>query len=235
MIDSNIDGTIDYKELCNQIKYHWDKDKRPAIVIMTWGTTIYGSIDEVNKIIKFLKNKKIDYYIHLDAAFYGGIPKNQIHAPIINNLAELDIDSISVSLHKFIGNSLVSGVVLKLKNMGNNNYVTYIGQCDSTFLGSRSILPFSTYQRVNEILNRSNKNEYFSNIKYFKDGLNRANIPYKNEKNSNIFLFLNLNEMIAKKYQLAKYAENAYHVIIMPFHERKQIDGLIKDLKKNYK
>lgn len=231
IIQTNNDGTIDCDMLLNIIEKNWDLEKKPAILVLTWGTTVYGSVDNIKYIIKKLRQRKIPYYVHLDAAFYGGIPKNQKSAPLIKNLNKLNIDSLSVSLHKYIGCSLVGGVVLGKRINKKNNYISYIEQEDSTFLGSRSILPYSTLYHVNKVLNRSNCMDYSDNVDYFEYKLKENNIQYKKYKNGNIFILYNIENDIAKKYQLAALEiEKAYHIIIMPFHKKKSLDCLINDL-----
>ena len=234
-IKANNDGTINSKQLLEIVRKNWEKNKNPAIIVLTWGTTVFGSTDDINYIVNRLRKDKIEYYIHLDAAFYGGIPHNQNSAPIIQNLEELKLDSISVSLHKYIGCSLVGGVVIRRKSKVKNQYISYIGQEDETFLGSRSILPFSTYYRVNRVLNRSNKNDYVDNIKYFETKLKENKILYSKYSKGNTFILYNVEREVAKKYQLAALSDNtSFHVIIMPFQGKKQIDELINDLKKMY-
>lgn len=116
---------------------------------MTWGTTKTGATDDVAEIIKRLNALNIPHYIHLDAAMYGGIPKNQINAPILPDLKNLDVDSVSVSLHKYIGSHTVNSVVIS-KNKPECDVVDYIGMTDTTTAGSRSFAPFSTMQRIIE-------------------------------------------------------------------------------------
>lgn len=235
IIPTNEDGTINCEQLIDTIEQNWKLEKIPAILVLTWGTTVYGSIDDIEYIVKRLKSMKIQYYLHLDAAFYGGIPKNQKKSPLITNLKKLDIDSLSVSLHKFIGCSLVGGIVIRKKSENKNKYISYIGQEDSTFLGSRSILPFSTLYHVNKVLNRSNSEEYNKNIEYFEQKLNENKIKYSKYKKGNIFILYNVKKEIAKKYQLAALKhKNTYHIIIMPFHRKAELDCLIGDLIKMY-
>lgn len=235
VIPANNDGTINSEELLRKIENNWKSKKKPAILVLTWGTTVYGSVDDIEYIVKELKKKGINYYLHLDAAFYGGIPKNQTKAPLIKDLNQLDVDSISVSLHKYIGCSLVGGIVLRKKANNSENYIAYIGQEDSTFLGSRSILPFSTLYHVNRVLNRSNSEEYNENIDYFERQLRNNKIEYSKYKNGNTFILYNVSKKIAQKYQLAALNQKkSYHVIIMPFHQKSELDELINDLIKMY-
>ena len=100
---------------------------------------------------------EVPHYIHLESTMYGGITKNQINSQIsnlLNKLGELDLDSISISLHKYIGNSRVNGILL-VKCQTNENYIDHIGQRDITrditFLGSRDFPAFSTLQRIKEL------------------------------------------------------------------------------------
>ena len=135
-------------------------------------------------------------------------------------------------MHKYIGTALVNGVVLWKKKNLKNNYITYIGQNDNTILGSRSLLPFSTYYRVNKILNRSEPNKYLENVNYFQNQLDKNLLKYSKTENSNIFVFENLHKYIIKKYQLAEINNNRCHIIIMPFHSKKYINELVRDIKK---
>ncbi len=230
-IDCDNQGKINIINLIEKVEDNWQKKHKSAVILLTWGTTEMGAIDNIEKIINILKIKKIPYYIHLDAAFYGGIPKNQDKAPIIN-IKSLNIDSISVSLHKFIGSSLTNGVVIWKKSFETSKYITYIGQKDNTILGSRSILPFSTYYRVSKILNRSESNKYTRNVNYFQNQLDKNLIEYIRLDNGNIFVINNISNDVAIKYQLASIKNtNQYHVIIMPFHEKKYMNELINDIR----
>ena len=112
-VSSNL-GKISVDELMEKITYNYKEKKSPAILLLTCGTTALGSIDDVVKIKEKLNELQIPHYIHLDAAMYGGISKNQIESPISDLLLEiptLDLDSISISLHKYIGNHRVNAMV----------------------------------------------------------------------------------------------------------------------------
>lgn len=95
-----------------------------------------GSIDDIDWIIKKLVENKVPNYVHIDAALYGEIPNNQIDAPNDNlkEIASLGIDSISISLHKYLGIPRTNGVLLA-KSQINNKFIEYIGQSDVTLCG----------------------------------------------------------------------------------------------------
>ena len=226
-------GRISVKKLLEVVERDKKNGVDGAVVVLTWGTTCRGAVDEVKKITDGLKALGIDYYCHLDAAHFGGIAKNQTDAPKVERLSELGVDSVAVSMHKFMGTARVNGVLLALTRR-DRPVIDYIGQEDSTLLGSRDYLPFSTYQRAREMLLRRDSGHYSANIRYFEDGLNRAGIAYERFENSNTFVILKPYEDICKKYQLATFFDydglEKAHVIIFPFHKKEIMDELVEDL-----
>lgn len=233
-VQSNSDGTINVKALKQQILKDMQAGMKAVILVLTWGTTCKGAVDEVKQITSFLQDKNIPYYCHLDAALFGGIPNNQVNAPLIANIKDLNVDSIAISLHKYLGSARVNGILIAMERQ-KRKMVDYIGQEDSTLLGSRDFLPFSTYQRVKEILLRSPKNRYNENVEYFENGLNKYNINYEKDPNSNIFIIKKPSNAICKKYQLATFSDSNKnqhaHILIFPFHKKEIIKELLIDLK----
>jgi len=148
------------------------------------------------------------------------------------------VDSVSVSLHKYLGASRANGILISLKK-GLSKKIDYIGQDDSTFLGSRDFPPFSTLQRIKEFKSRKTDDHYYKNVKFFADLLNENGIFFEtfNDK-TNIFVINKPSEALCKKYQLATFsadgAEKA-HIIIMPFHSVKVMKEFASDLKNDYK
>ena len=234
VVESNEDGSINCSKLINSICLDISKGINEFVLILNWGTTCKGAIDDVKYITKFLIKNNIKYYCHLDAALYGGIPHNQLKAPVLKNIKKLNINSIAISLHKFLGTSRVNGLLLSL-NQVNNRVIDYIGQEDTTILGSRDLAPFSTYQRTKEMLFRVNKNDFNNNVQYFENKLNSNCIwHFKNDK-SNIFILKKPSDYICKKYQLATFNDadgsQKCHIIIFPFHKKYVIDELVDDIR----
>lgn len=228
-------GRIDTEEFFEVVERDRKNGINGAIVVLTWGTTCRGAMDEVKIITDGLNQRGIKYYCHLDAAHFGGIAKNQVNAPFVDNLSELNIDSVAVSMHKFMGTARVNGVLLAL-NRKDRPVIDYIGQEDSTLLGSRDYLPFSTYQRAREMLLRRHKGHYSENILYFENRMKEMNLQYERFETSNTFVISCPSDEICKKYQLASFldeiGEKRAHIIIFPFHRKEIIDELIADLKK---
>ena len=235
-ISSDKYGRICIDKLLNKIENDKKNGYEGAILVLTWGTTCRGAVDDVKKITEALNSKKIPYYCHLDAALYGGIAKNQENAPYVENLSELGVDSIAVSMHKFMGTARVNGVLLALGRQ-NRKIIDYIGQEDSTLLGSRDYLPFSTYQRAREVLLRRSPKHFCENVNYFEQKLINNNIHYQKFENANIFVINKPTDEICRKYQLASFidenGEEKAHIIIFPFHKKQIIDELVCDISGN--
>ncbi len=204
-----------------------------VILVLTWGTTCRGALDDVKQITSALLERGIPYYCHLDAAHFGGIAKNQIHAPCVADLEELGVDSVAVSMHKFMGTARVNGVLLAL-NRRDRPIIDYIGQEDSTLLGSRDYLPFSTYQRAREMLLRREPTHFCRNVLLFEKKLREAEITFEREGDSNTFVVIKPDEDTCKKYQLATFLDRdgieKAHIIIFPFHREEIIEELVADL-----
>ncbi len=238
-IESNIDGTINAEKLIQEIVSNYSKDKTPAILVLNWGTTVVGAVDNVKYITDKLNELGIPHYVHLDAALFGGIPKNQTNAPSIKDLDSLGVDSVSISLHKYIGSNMTNGVLICKKDIlkrKNNLQIEYIGQEDPTYLGSRSVLPLTTYYKMLKLYERTFSEEYENNIEFFKKCADEKGLPYEIIGNSNIIVVNIYNSDIQHKYQLATFGENneKAHIILFPYHKKEVIMELVDDLVKVY-
>ena len=224
---------IDSDVLLNEVRKNWNEKKEPAVILLTWGTTKSGAIDDVAKISKTLNVEKIPHYIHLDAAMYGGIAKNQKQAPSVPNIEKLGVDSVSVSLHKYFGNQDVKSAIIT-KESPMAPVVDYIGQVDSTTAGSRNLNPFSSLQRVTEALERKMPDNYIKNINCFDNLLKEHKVNFTRESKSNTFVIDKPSEKICKKYQLSDFKDDngidKAHIIIFPYHKEKVMKEFVKEL-----
>jgi len=228
---------INLEMLFNAISQNFFKYGAPAILILTHGTTKYGVCDDVDAIVSYLKRHSIPYYIHLDAALYGGIPNNQSGAPLILNAKERGINSVCVSMHKYLGFPDVHSVFVATKKP-ECKQIAYIGQHDTTVSGSRSIPAFALYNHILEQLNTQESDTYNKNIVYFEGLLQDAKIKYYREPLSNIFVFNSPSEAVCKQFQLSCFIEQENdlnvekaHVIIFPHHEKAEMQRLVNAIK----
>lgn len=106
-IVANKYGAIDIDILIDSI----DKSK-PAILVLTLGTTMTGAIDDVRTIIHRLDAAGItNRYIHCDAALHGNyLPFMEETSEI--NFANLAIHSIAISPYKAWGSSIPNSIFL---------------------------------------------------------------------------------------------------------------------------
>ena len=232
-IETDSKGRISVPKLIEAVERDRERGFEGAILVLTWGTTCRGAVDDVKAATEALRQLGIGYYCHIDAAHFGGIAKNQEHAPKVESLATLGADSIAVSMHKFMGTARVNGVLLALTRR-DRPVIDYIGQEDSTLLGSRDYLPFSTYQRAREMLLRRHSGHFCENVLAFEAKLKVAGIAFEREGDSNTFVIIKPSDDVCKRYQLATFLDTdgreKAHIIIFPFHKTEIMDELVKDI-----
>jgi len=231
---SSKDERIDVDKLIEAIRFNHENAQESPVLLLTWGTTKMGACDDVIQITTRLKALSIPFYVHVDAAYFGGIPNNQIEAPVCPSLKAMNADSVSVSFHKFFGVPNINSVVLS-KDKGDGNYVSYLGHRDTTLLGSRSFPILSALQRIKEILQRSPSDTYIKNIKIFEGQLMQAGLIYFRAPLSSIFVIPCPSKTLLSRYNLASFEgvtrpQSLAHLIINPFHTPKELDDLIQDL-----
>ena len=237
-IPTTTNDKLNLEVLFQQIKANYQKDGAPANLVLTHGTTKYGECDDVDAIVQFLKTEQIPYYIHVDAALFGGIPNSQLDAPLLLNAKARGIHSVSVSLHKYVGFPDVKSVfVATHKPMGQK--IAYIGQRDTTVSGSRSIPAYALFNHVQEQLNEQDVTLYAKNIRIFSKLLEHNHVPYYRAHNSNIFVVDEADDDVCKRFQLSCFdtVENGKnkrkaHVIIFPSHREKEMQELANALQK---
>jgi len=220
-------GEIDYGDLY----LYLSKDKKPPIINLTIGTTFDGAIDSVQKILSILKETLHEnFYIHCDAALFGGfIPFLDIE----NEINFKNVDSISISAHKFFGVPFPSGIFLSRErpHCAFVNCVEYIDSDDTTISGSRNgQLPLFLWALIKHKGKEGFKKEAIEcieNARYLKTKLDNIGFNPMLNKYSNIVTFDIPPEYILDRWQLAKQG-NRSHVVVMQ-HVNKNIINLLVD------
>lgn len=230
---------VDRMQLLDTVTQNYKQHGEPAILLLTWGTTKLGSLDDIAEITSGLKREGIPYYLHVDAAFYGGVPVNQIEAPVCPTLDALGADSVSVSFHKFFGVPTINSIVIA-KDKVSGKDVSYLGTRDTTVSGSRTFPTFSAYQRIREILERSPADYYIRNVRIFEGLLLDAGLFFFRDGDANIFVIPRPSEKILLKYQLPVFEdENGQntlaHIIVNPFHRHEDFIQIVEDLKADHR
>jgi histidine decarboxylase len=229
-IKSSSNGEMDYEDL----RYHLSMNSAPPIINLTIGTTFDGAIDSVDKTLIILKETSHEnFYIHCDAALFGGF------LPFLDTTHELDfrknINSISISTHKFFGIPFPSGIFLSKEkpNGGFVDCIEYIDSDDTTISGSRNgqtaILLWSLIEKNGIEGFKKEASQCIDNAKYLRNLLEGINYNPQLNQNSNTVTFDIPSSKVINKWQLATRGQRA-HVVVMQHITKQTIDSLISDI-----
>ncbi|NIK93403.1 histidine decarboxylase [Mangrovimonas sp. CR14] len=228
VIRSQENGEMDYEDLESVLILHRDK---PAIFFLNIGTTMTEAVDQIDEIKKIIKKYAIkNYYIHCDAAFLGSF------APFVDEKPKFDfsndIDSISISGHKFIGSPIPCGLVLVKRKHRNRiaNSVSYVDTMDTTITGSRNgLTPLFLWSFIEQFgiegLQKRAK-EAQKLARYTEHELNKIGQNAWRNKDALTVVFDSPSKEIIKQFQLATDG-NISHLICVPGITKENIDNFI--------
>jgi histidine decarboxylase len=231
MIRGQDNGEIDYDDLRETLRLHRDV---PPIILANIGTTMHGAIDNLTRIRAMFKELAIArYYIHADAALSGMILPWVAEPQPFG--FDADIDSISVSGHKFLGSPMPCGVVLARRSHVDRvaRSVEYVGCMDTTIAGSRNALTplvlWSAIQRRGEDGLRQRASECLALADYAIAEFRAAGIEAWRHKNSITVVFPKPPKEVIARWQIAPSGSVA-HIITLPHVTRAMIDGVVADI-----
>jgi len=213
------------------------------IVNVNMSTTMFGSVDDINKIVDLLDLFHLNYKIHIDGAYGGFIfPFTNTENPFtFKNKA---ISSFSIDGHKMLQAPYGTGIFLIRKDFLKyvcTNEAGYVKGKDYTLCGSRSganavcvwmilrthgsigwsVKMHQLVDRANSICERLNE----MGVKYFRH-------PYLN------IVTIDANFMsgeLARKYHLVpdnhEEKPNWYKIVVMPHVKQGIIDKFLSELK----
>ena len=110
------------------------------IVICNLSTTMFGSVDEIEPIVKVLDAKKLSFKLHIDAAF-GGFIYPFTNPNSNHNFSNPWVSSVSIDGHKMLQTPYGTGIFLIRKGFMQyvaNKNAQYVPGLDYTLCGSRS-------------------------------------------------------------------------------------------------
>lgn len=221
--------------------------KKFFILVLNMGSTMFGSVDEIDPVTELLDSKQIEYTVHVDAAFGGFIypftnPNNML------SFKNKKINSFTLDAHKMLQSPYSTGIFLVRKKVNDTcliKYVTtgkasYIEGNDSTLCGSRSganavsiwmILkmygPDGGTEFCNELIRRTN---------ILCMALDDLGIKYYRNQHMNIIAISATDEIkkLAKKHNLVPdthdTSPNWYKVVVMDHVSEEYIDKFIQDI-----
>jgi len=236
-IPADCRDNINLDALFQVIEKNYERKGAPAGVMLTFGTTKFGACDPIDKLTSFLISRKIPSFVHVDAAHFGGIPNNQNFAPTLENLKERGVDSVCVSMHKYLGFPDVHSVFVSTSKPAAPE-VAYIGQHDTTVSGSRSIPAYALLNHLEERLFGRDPDEYCKNIILFEKMLTENKVDFYRAPCSNIFVIDKPSDEVCKQFQLSTFdvVENRKnvdkaHIIIFPHHKKENMLKLVNAIK----
>lgn len=124
----------------NAIRLAQAEGVRHIIAIFNMGTTMFGSVDELDQLLPLLKSSGMPYKVHVDGAFGGFIyPLSAPGNPLTFGNAE--VSSITLDAHKMLQAPYGTGIFLARKGLmhyAHTDHASYVEGGDCTLCGSRS-------------------------------------------------------------------------------------------------
>lgn len=215
---------------------------RPALLVITIGTTFKGGIDDqysINQVL--LDSPPPATYRHLDAALFGGFLPFSEHSHLVNHHKQC-FDSISVSGHKFYGLDEPAGIFITThENLckQNSQYVDYLGTNIEFFDCSRSgLAPLKLWWKIQHTGSsgfHEQTHQILSNAQYLKYCLDSIDYPSWLGHISNTVYFKRPISSIMTKWQLAPNEDHRLggalaHCVVMQHVNRDIIDLFVDDL-----
>ena len=124
----------------NAIRLAQAEGVRHIIANFNMGTTMFGSVDEIELLLPVLKSSGMPYKVHVDGAFGGFVypfssPGNAL------TFTNPEVGSMTIDAHKMLQAPYGTGIFLARKglmNYAHTDHASYVQGGDSTLCGSRS-------------------------------------------------------------------------------------------------
>ncbi|MGZ3882692.1 MAG: pyridoxal phosphate-dependent decarboxylase family protein [Bacteroidia bacterium] len=241
----NVDGkdrVPDIHDMEHQVSRALRTGKKYFILVLNMGTTMFGSVDPIEKVSSFFNLLELDYKLHVDAA-HGGFmysmtnPGNPIH------FMNPSVSSVSLDAHKMLQAPYGTGIFLARKGLiayAKTPEATYVKGTDYTLCGSRSganavcvWMLLHTHGSAGWI---KKMRELSEKSAQFCDALTRIGIGHFRNPYMNI-VALKADQVpaaLAERYYLVPdtyHGEpNWYKVVIMPHVSQHILDNFLTDL-----
>jgi tyrosine decarboxylase/aspartate 1-decarboxylase len=241
-VDFN-DRTISYEVLENHLFEAKKNGKKYFIVVVNMGTTMFGSVDDINLITDVLTENNLEFKLHVDGA-YGGFFYPFSNPGSVLNFQNQYVSSITIDAHKMLQAPYGTGIFLCRKGLIENvltKEAEYVEGMDLTLCGSRSgALAVAVWM----ILFTYGGNGWFEKISilqmrtnWFCKELDRLGIEYFRNPFMNI-VTINASyvpELIAERFDLVPQKHNEknqwYKAILMEHVEIEHLTLLVQELK----
>ncbi|MGZ3450626.1 MAG: pyridoxal phosphate-dependent decarboxylase family protein [Polyangiales bacterium] len=116
------------------------RGRRHFVCILNMGTTMFGSVDDIDEVCGVLDELGVGYRVHVDAAF-GGFLYPFTHPANRLDFRDPRVVSMTMDAHKMLQAPYGTGIYLARKGMMQfvcNEHAAYVHGKDYTLCGSRS-------------------------------------------------------------------------------------------------
>lgn len=212
------------------------------IVVLNMSTTMFGSVDDIDKITDLLSILRLNYKLHVDAA-YGGFIYPLVNTESKYNFKNEAISSISIDGHKMLQAPYGTGVFLIRKHLIEfvcNSKAQYVKGKDHTLVGSRSganaVCLWMILHAHGSTGWTIKMNQLVERAAEFCNKLDGLKIEYFRDKFSNIIAIRSrfISPDLAKRFYLVPDNHEGnplwFKVVVMPHVKQEILDRLIHEL-----
>jgi tyrosine decarboxylase/aspartate 1-decarboxylase len=217
--------------------------KKYAIVVANMGTTMFGSVDQIEVYTHALEQHQMPYKLHVDGA-YGGFIYPFSHSESQMNFENPAVSSITIDAHKMLQAPYGTGIFVCRKGLIEHvltKEAAYVEGMDLTLCGSRS---GANAVAVWMVMMTYGPNGWFEKISVLQmrtswlcRQLDMLGVQYFREPHMNLVTIRAeyISEALAEKYTLVPQSHDAnnewYKIVIMHHVEVEAMTAFLEDLK----
>lgn len=235
---------INVEELEQKLSNAQQKGIKHFILIQNMSTTMFGSVDEIEKVVDIFQNMQLSFKCHIDGAFGG------FFYPFTNESNALDftnefVTSITLDAHKMLQAPYGTGIFLVRKDWmkyTQTKDAQYVQGLDYTLCGSRSGANAIAIYMILMTHGSEGWKSKVDNLLYLTDKLcaqfDQMNIRYFRNPYMNI-VAINAEDIsgeLAMKYRLVadSYVDKPkyWKIVVMPHVTSDVIEMFLNDLEK---
>ena len=249
----NIDGikikvnkqtrAIDIHDLETSINNALKSGKKYFIVVVNMATTMFGSVDDVEKVADLFNSLHLNYHIHVDGA-YGGFIYPFTHSENHFSFKNKNISSFTIDAHKMLQAPYGTGIFLVRKNLMQhvcNDSASYVKGKDYTLVGSRSganaVCVWMILHAHGSVGWTYKMNDLMEKAKSVCDSLDEMGVKYYRNPYLNI-IAIEANQVdpeLAKDFFLVPNTHEEqpqwYKIVLMPHVKQGILDSFLQQFK----
>lgn len=214
---------------------------RQLIVVFNMGTTMFGSVDDIEHLLPVLKASGMPYKVHVDGAFGGFVyPFTQPANPL--TFVHPEVTSITIDAHKMLQAPYGTGIFLARKgwmNYAHTDHASYVQGGDATLCGSRSganlVAAWMILQHHGRQGWQQKIDQLMSRTQRLVTGLNRYGIPYYHNPAMNLVTMkaASLPLELVDRFMLVPdvhHHASWYKIVVMDHVTNDRIDAFLQAL-----